>query len=349
MIVYITKDRFWMERSSIERWPEILAKLPERMNCSSKYALAEKYLNYQTDEQGRIVRADEVYGLFGAEWKNGKLIISGCNFIKKGSEGYCLSREAVDMVRAYQEDNGWEKILARQLLKYSVRVRGLMIGILNGEGIFFKKKFLADSRKAYVEVDNVKYYIFNPGKEAKNLNDFMQTFSRECLGGYWKKELEIDDNENIEFEGMFNKAPSTSHIGTFLKMPLTLFEFLGWFAEREPGRFVLDTEKMAEHVGVDVVESLKLDGFKSDLDILRLLIKEHGDSRGYFPVAIVGKLLKERVDPLSEENLDRWIDRYFIKGITEGKFKLAGTEQGQPKHGRGLLGDKEKQLIKLVF
>ncbi len=53
--------------------------------------------------------------------------------------------------------------------------------------------------------------------------------------------------------------------------------------------------------------------------------------------------------PQNKESIGKWIDHYFMEGINMGKFKLVDWEQGQPRHGRGLLGDKRKQLIKLEF
>ena len=38
-----------------------------------------------------------------------------------------------------------------------------------------------------------------------------------------------------------------------------------------------------------------------------------------------------------------------MEGSEKGKFKIVDSEQGQPRHGRGLLGDIKKQLIKLEF
>ena len=67
MIIKIGTDRFWVKPSNIERWAEILKSLPEKTPCTSKKDIARDYLDYKVDESGRIVNADEVYGLFGVE------------------------------------------------------------------------------------------------------------------------------------------------------------------------------------------------------------------------------------------------------------------------------------------
>ena len=349
MKIHITADRFWTDNSSIERWPEILLRLPEKMESNSKYDIAKTYLSYPTDDKGRLVRSDEFYGLFGAERKQEKIIISGANFISKGKEGYFLTDEALELRNCYQRDDGWEKQLAKQLLTYAIRVRALALGILNSDGICFPKKFLVENREVYVEVDGIRYFLLNPSTSVPNLNDFMKKYSKESLGPYWKKELNIGDEEEIELVGTTKEAPSLSQIGTYLKMPLTLFKYLDWFKEKGEGLFQFNKEKVKEDIGEDVFNSLLLSGALKDTDILKDLISKYGDIRGYFPVEMVGSILKENIEPESKESIDKWIDRYFMQGIESGKFRLIGYEQGQPRHGRGLLGDKEKQLIKLEF
>lgn len=347
MKIHVTVERFWNDNSSIERWPEILLKLPERLKSNSKYDIAKNYLSYPIDEKGRVLRSDEFYGLFGAEKKQGKIIISGANFIQKDTDGYFLTEEAQGLRDCYQRNEGWEKELAKQLLTYSIRVRAVVLGIINSGGICFPKKFLTKNREAYIEMDGVKYYLLNPTTSVTNLNEFMRKFGKETIGPYWKKDLNIDSEEEIQLVGTTKEELSLADIGTYLKMPLTLFKYLEWFKEKGEGFYQLHQEKVKEDIGEEIFNSFMVDGFMKDTDILRSLIPEYADIRGYFPVEKVGEILKEKIDPEAKGSIGKWIDHYFIEGTESGKFKITGSEQGQPRHGRGLLGDKEKQLIKL--
>ena len=256
MKIRITVDRFWNDFSSIERWPEILINLPEKMESKSKYDIAKNYLSYPTDDRGRVLRSDEFYGLFGAEIKQEKIIISGCNLIQLNDEGYFLSEEALRLRVCYERDEGWEKELAKQLLKYSIRVRAVIIGILNGGGVQFPKKFLYKNREAYIELNRKRYYPLNPNTEVTNLNDFMKDFGKESLGSYWREILHISNEEYIEILGTTKDTPSLSDIGTYLKIPLTLFEYLGWFIDKGEGKYQIDKEKLKEDIGTDIYESL---------------------------------------------------------------------------------------------
>jgi len=349
MIIHLTTDLFWTDTYNIERWPEVLTKLPERISSQSKVDVAKDYLNYKTDEKGRIIKADEVYGLFGLERKSNKNIIAGCNFIIKNDEGYLLSEETIIFIKAYEENSNWELLLAQQLLKYSVRVRALFIALLNGDGIIFKEGFLKNTKDAYINLKRKQYFILNPDSMQNNLNTLMAEFSSESLGYAWMDILGIEDSEEIFIKGLSKDEPSLKQIGSYFKMPLILFDHLGWFREKTENLFVLDKVKIMNEIDQQIYDSLILKDIVNDKEILQSIILEHEDARGYFPVSIVGEILKNKIDPFSTVKVDAWIDKYFISGQTNGDFKIVGGEQGQPRHGRGLLGDKEQQLIKLVF
>ncbi|MUL33944.1 hypothetical protein [Priestia megaterium] len=349
MKIHITADRFWNDNSSIERWPEVLLNLPEELEANSKYDIAKTYLSYPIDEKGRILRSDEFYGLFGAEEKHGRMIISGVNYIQRGTEGYSLTEEALTLRDCYQKDENWEIRLAKQLLTYSVRVRAVVLGILNSEGICFPEKFLYKNREAYIELEGERYFLLNPSQSVLNLNTFLKKFGSLSLGPFWKKYLGIEEEEIIQLVGTTKEEPSLSEIGTYLKIPLTLFQYLEWFKEMDDGVYGFHKEKVKKDIGEEIFNSLLLDDYKKDTDILKDLILEYGDLRGYFSVEEIGEILKSHIAPDYKGNTSKWIDCYFMEGIKCGKFKLIGSEQGQPRHGRGLLGDREKQLIKLVF
>jgi len=349
MIIHLTTDFFWTDTSRIERWPEILKKLPGKIESKSRVDVAKDYLNYKTDEKGRILRADEVYGMFGLEQKKNKNIIVGCNLIVKGDKGYILSEDAKKIAEAYESDENWELLLAIQLLKYSIRVRAIAIGLINGEGINFKEGFLKNNKESFLVLAGDKYYIFNTDNVEKNLNTIMEKYKTISIGEFWRNILNFDEDESVEIEGIVKKEPSLKQAASYFKMPFMLFKHLGWIKEQADNMYVLDKGLVKKQVGDKIFNSLMIETFKGELDILKELILEHMDERGYFPVSIVGKSLKEKLDIISESSVNRWIDRYFMTGITEKKFRLVGSEQGQPRHGRGLFGDKDQQLIKLEF
>lgn len=347
MIIKIGTDRFWVKASNIERWAEILKSLPKKIPCSSKKDIARDYLAYKVDESGRIVNADEVYGLFGAEKYKDSLTIVGCNFIKEIEDGYKLTESAIELVGRYKQNDEWEKVLARQLLKYSIRVRSIAFAMLNGGYLFFEKGYMENFAKAYITLNDKEYYVFSEKHEDININSLINDYASKILGCFWRKELDVDDAEEIVFKGVNKDYPSLGSMSTYLKIPMLLFDYLGWIIESGDRRYVLDKNKIKNDTGKEIYDSLITENDTEGVEVLKELIKEYSDIRGFFPIGIVGSILKSRIDSENPMNEEQWIDRYFITGINEGRFKIKDHEQGQPRHGRGLLGKKDYQLIKL--
>lgn len=347
MIIKIGTDRFWVKASNIERWAEILKALPEKITCASKKDIAKDYLGYKVDEGGRIINADEVYGLFGVEIAKDSISIIGCNFIKESVDGYELTEDAIELVERFKSNEDWEKVLVRQLLKYSIRVRTFAYAMLNGGYIYFEKGYMENFTKSYLFLNDKKFYIFSSKPDEININSLMKENQSKILGDFWRKELDIGDTEEVEFRGVNKDYPSLGSMSTYLKIPMLLFDYLGWIIESKDGRYVLNKHKIKEDAGKDVYESLVNESEVEELEILHLLIKEYSDARGFFPIEIVGSILKDKIDIESTMTQEQWIDHYFVTGLNKRIFKIKDHEQGQPRHGRGLLGKKDYQLIKL--
>lgn len=347
MIIKIGTDRFWVRASNIERWAEVLSTLPERILCKSKKDIAKDYLYYKVDEGGRIINADEVYGLFGVEKSKTSVTIVGSNFIKENNDGYELTVGAINLLNKYKDNDAWEKTLGEQLLKYSLRVRTLALSLLNGGYLYFEKGYMENFTSAYISYQNINYHIFSSKPEDININNLINVYSSKVLGPFWKEELNIIDEEIIQIQGVNKEEPSLGSMSTYLKIPMMLFEYLNWIKEEVDGKYILDKHKIKEDISEETFNSLILDNSLDGMEVLKELIVNNSDARGFFPLEIVGSLLKDKIDSEGEKSYDQWIDHYFMSSINKGRLKIVDHEQGQPRHGRGLLGKKDYQLIKL--
>jgi hypothetical protein len=348
MIIKLGNDRFWVAPSNIERWPEILKKLPVKIECHSKYDMAKRFLSYRSDEKGRILKADEFYGLFGAEKTGNIYSIAGCNLIRNSEKGYELTENALELVKRYDENNGWEKYLGEQLLKYSIRTRSIAVALINGGYMVLPDGFKGLLWKGYVFYEDKKYHIFSSNSDSVNINSLLNSCPEKALGNFWIKEININAGEPIEFKGINRNVPSLSSMSTYIKIPLLLFDYLKWLKQDNNGRYIMNREKLKEDLPPDTWESIT-GKVKDKMEIFKDLINRYSDARGFFPAGIAGSLLKNEIDEESKESEEQWIDRFFMTGINEGKFKIVDNEQGQPRHGRGFLGKKEYQLLKLKF
>lgn len=349
MIIRIGTDRFWVKASNIERWPEILNVLPENIACKSKKGIAEDYLHYTIDSHGRIVNADEVYGLFGLERGKSSITISGCNFIKESQGGYILTSNALRLVELYRSNGPWEKVLGQQLLKYCIRVRSIAFALLNGGFLCFDSGYMENLVNSYIDFKGNKYFIFSDKPGDTNMNSLVNDFSNASLGLFWEKEIGVDEDEKFLFKGINKEYPSLGSMSTYLKIPLMLFEHLKWIIEISNKFYAFDKQQLKRDIDEETYKSLVCEDSLHEFEILKQLIKENTDARGFFPIGIVGLLLKGKIDSQNNMPDEQWIDHYFVTGISNGNFKIVEHEQGQPRHGRGLTGRKEYQLLKMKF
>ncbi|BCN30117.1 hypothetical protein [Anaeromicropila herbilytica] len=347
MIIKMGTDRFWVRVSNIERWADILSTLPERIPCKNKKDIAKDYLHYKVDEGGRIINADEVYGLFGVEKSKTSVTIVGSNFIKENDDCYELTEGAINLLNNYKHNAAWEKTLGEQLLKYSLRVRTLALALLNGGYLYFEKGYMENFTSAYINYENIDYHIFSSKSEDININNLLNVYSSKVLGPFWKEELNIIDDEIIQIQGVNKEEPSLGSMSTYLKIPMMLFEYLNWLKEEADGKYILDKHKIKEDISEEIFNSLIFDVSLDDMEVLKELIVNNSDARGFFSLEIVGSFLKDKIDSGDEKSYDQWIDHYFMSSINEGRLRIVDHEQGQPRHGRGLFGKKDYQLIKL--
>jgi len=344
-------ERFWNNPSDIERWPEILKKLPDIIPALSKSNIAKTYLGFKVDTKGRVLNTDEFYGLFGLEKKGTHMTIAGCNLIELTNDGYKKSEDAQSLIQAYETNNKWEIILAEQVLKYSPRVRIIIYSLINGGKLKCPKGFLKQQSQSYLTYMDHEYYIFSNKKDKLSINHLMDTNPEVTLGKFWLNKINPQNNslKKINFSGVTKEKPSIKDIGLYLKIPFSLFQYLGWIKEEAQELFTINIEKIKSDLSGETLGSLYANQSQDKDDILKGLIEEYSDFRGLFPVNLVGKKLKNLTDKESSMSTSRWIDAFFYGGFNDKRFKLVSHEQGQPRHGRGLLDKNECQLIKIEF
>ena len=382
MIIRLAKERFWVEAAYSERWPQMLLKLPDGdIPVRAKRELAHRYWREQADAKGRLSQY-EMFGLFGAEHKPGGVGLHGCNLLKATERGYRLSAAALRLRDAYDNsgtnctskpppgplrrrgsptpsplgrvgegfpgNDKWEILLMEQALRYSLRLRALTAALLDGGELAFPNAFLTAMPQARLTYGGRSYAVFNTFVgQHENLNALLLRLKSVALGPFWRAELGLGDDDDFDlYGGHRQEPPSVNQIATHLKPPLALMEHLGWFAEIAPAVFRLDAAAMQAALADDAYASLRPEA-QNELDILRELIHTYANLKGYFPVALVGALLKQRIDPHSDLPDDKWTDRYFSAGFHGGTFELADYDMGQPMDGRGLLGRNSHQLVKL--
>jgi len=161
MNIRLSIERFWNYPSDIERWLELLRRLPDTIPLRSRNEIAKTYLGFQLDDKGRLLKTEEFYGMFGLEKRGNSVIISGCNFIQAIDGGYEKSYAAKNMIQTYETNGRWEILLAEQVLKFSPRVRAIVAALLNGGELFCPQGFLKKLGEIFLRYGDLSYYIFS--------------------------------------------------------------------------------------------------------------------------------------------------------------------------------------------
>lgn len=352
--IRLSIERFWIEPGNFELWCELLSRIPLHTEAKSMKEIAALYLNKDVIEKDKkLDRSKELFGLLGYEYfkRTAQFEIKGGFFLER-IDGYLhLTEDAQKLVSSYQNNDGWEALLARQLLRFSPRVRVIVHMLLNG-GYFITDGASLDSiGKWKININGVSYHPFASNPQKNDMNRLLEQFKVEALGSEWmrilrEKKLRLD--EDWSFIGSGGKEPALTNLTAFMRAPMQLFDYLDWFVENSEGKVLLNQEKMA--CDIDDLGSLFTISSKESVDELHTLketIHFLSDDRGFFPLEPALEQLLIKHYPTWKKGLSRFVDYYVTNGVNKGIFTVVAHESGQPRHGRGYLGKREYQLIKL--
>ena len=352
--IRLSIERFWIEPGNFESWCEYLSRIPQKTEAKSMKEIAAIYLNKDVVEKDKkLDRSKELFGLLGYEYFKGtaQFEIKGLYFLER-KDGYLhLTEDAQRLVAAYQNNDGWEVRLARQLLRFSPRVRVIISLLLNGSYFTTGGTSLDSIGKWKLEKEDMSYLPFASNPQKNDMNHLLEKFKVSALGSEWievLREKKIELEEDWSFIGSGGKAPAITNLTAFMRSPMQLFDYLDWFYEIEDGKVILNQEKIA--TDIDDLDSLFSIGETESVDefvTLKETIHLYSDNRNFFPLEPVLEQVLIKHYPTWKKGLSRFVDFYVTNGIRKGLFTVIAHESGQPRHGRGYLGKREYQLLKL--
>lgn len=352
--IRLSIERFWMEAGNFELWCELLCRIPTHTEAKSMKEIAALYLNKDVVEKDRkLDRSKELFGLLGYEYskRTTQFEIKGINYLERIEGVLHLTEDAQKLIDSFQNDKGWEKLLARQLLQFSPRVRVVIHLLLNGGYFITHGASLDTFGRWQLEMGEDSYRPFASNPNKNDMNRLLWKFKVEALGPAWMRllrEKEIALEEGWSFIGSGGKEPAITNLTAFMRAPMQLFDYLDWFSEHGEGKIIINQEKIAHDIG-DLGSLFTITQEKSvdELHTLKETIHFFSDDRGFFPIEPVLEHLLIKHYPTWEKGLSRFVDYFVTNGINNGVFTVVDHESGQPRHGRGYLGKREYQLIKL--
>ncbi len=352
--IRLSIERFWMEAGNFELWCELLSRIPIHTEAKSMKEIAAIYLKKDVVEKDKkLDRSKELFGLLGYEYFKGttQFEIKGINYLERIEGVLHLTDDAQKLVDAYQNDSGWEILLARQLLRFSPRVRVVLYLLLNGSYFITKSMSLDSLGKWQLIIGDTSYCPFASNPQKNDMNRLLKKFKVEALGSEWMKIIQgrdIELEEGWSFIGSGGKEPAITNLTAFMRAPMQLFDYLDWFIEDGEGNVILNQEKMLYDIDdLDSFFTITKKNTVDELHALKEIIHYFSDDRGFFPIERVLEQLLIKYYPKWEKELSRFVDYFITNGINKGLFTIVDHESGQPRHGRGYLGKREYQLIKL--
>ncbi|HQZ64340.1 MAG TPA: hypothetical protein PLY87_04655 [Planctomycetaceae bacterium] len=264
---------------------------------------------WETRLQGVISRRS-VPGLYGIRWKPAPALVIGCGFLTHRDSGWYIEESARPLLELKGE--AFQHALANWLVRCSPWVRLTIIQLRQGTWRFKAgASQLPATRSLRIGVD----LIVEP-------NTFEQLpDARLLLGDQWR-----DDITSIQ---------TTANIKTLsaLASPLYLLHAMNWLSG--DGVTSLPAE-LAAHVGG-----------QSPADTLRRIGVELGDAAGFVAVEpAMRELWHSLHGNRVPGDLAAWQDVVISNAIDSGAIEVHQWAPGQPRHGRGFLGDRNRKLVK---
>ncbi len=250
-----------------------------------------------------------VTGLYGLRPKPTPPAVLGLGLLQQADHGWVLDPAAAGLIELGRSD--FQAGLAELLVRRSAWFRLALVELAAGRWTLPRGVPLRARRQI-----RVSYDLMVPASALGELPD-----AARLLG-----DLSIEQLDSIE---------TTVEVAALsaLHAPLYLLHAMGWLDHA--GRPTLPD---------DLAASL---GLESPAVALRRITAEERDAGGFVPVAWVAECLWSAVCGNGRfDDLAAWTDRVIGGAIEAGTIEVHAWAPGQPRHGRGLYGDRDRKLVR---
>jgi hypothetical protein len=320
--LYLERPAFWTEVADPEVWlraTEVLVRHPAQ-GGSPRTIIADRLRGVCSRRTG--------LGLFGIEARRAGPVLQGVGMLKRDAQGqWQVTPEAVALVQAWRADagNGLEA-LAGYLITRSPWLRLLLLRLLAGDWSLAGRGQL---RSGSIALRQDRYASINSwltGLERQLAPAWMQDGGLHRLAvlpAVLKRPIGQDN---------LSLAP--------LAAPLALLETVGWLRD---GQLHLPVELQQE-----------LTGQARPSQLLQTICQQQADVRGLAPIEPCLRALAEAMglNDVGAGNRDRfavWMDELLDRAMSVGAIEVLAAESGQARHGRGIGGDRHRQLVRLAI
>jgi hypothetical protein len=259
--------------------------------------------------EGTISRRS-VPGVYGLRLKPAPALLVGCGLLTHTETGWRLHESARELLDLKAE--AFQRAIAVWLVRRSPWVRLAILKLRDGAWRLPRgTSRLPANRSMRVGVD----MVFDEN-DLEHLPD-----PRVLLGDQW-----CDDIHEIETAA---KPKSLSALAS----PLYLLHAMNWLSN--DGSPCLPS---------DLATDL---GASSPASALKQITEQHADAAGFVAVELaMRELWRQLHGDVASYDPARWQDLVVDNAIRSGAIEVHDWAPGQPRHGRGFLGDRDRKLVR---
>lgn len=347
--IALNKLLLWYDPTRLQSWPRLLVNVSEDEVFSSMTDFTKRHISDRSVDKKHSAYIDLARGLPGLESTPRGFLLRGVGFFEKEALGYRLSRAGYELAESYRRNprsDEWIKHLARALVGGEPRLR-ILIKQLSGEGTC-----LAFPGGAWFQGSVESIQFIAPGEcpvcpfrdklGDQALRNWLVNDSWWALG-VWREHPLLDGFSDAHFVGQLKPNFTLDRIGLHMRPALEVLVYLGVIRHLGSEAW-LDMDAAAEVLGDTIAADFgwKRDEKSRTLSTIQILANEVDRLRldtGF----VIASELREALHQCGIQNPDKAIADFIKNGLAT----IDAQEYGQERHGRGLYGDPDKQLIRL--
>jgi hypothetical protein len=337
--VRLARPSFWPEPRAPEAWLRALVELDRLLSQATHPVLAGPWPTWQR-YLSRLLSRRSVPGLFGLETEGTHQRLWGVGFLHIATSGarWTMAKEAEEVLGPWQKGRISDALraLATHLLRRSVWLRLLLLRLASG------RWELRDWDRLRQGNDRLREGVHLVLPEEQAPEDWFAGLEAECLGP-WQAPLE-NACGHVAFRLAAPQAAERSDEFSWspLQAPLYLLDSLNWLTGE--GRL-----RLPDDLAADPHLTVLIPCGEAPARWLREATAALADFRGFVPVEPVLRTLAGRAgtpERADDASFREWADALLGQAIEAGAIEVEAAEPGQARHGRGLLGDRQRRLVR---
>jgi len=337
--VLLARPSFWPEPRAPEAWLRALAELDRLLKQAQPPALAGPWPTWER-HLNRLLSRRSVPGLFGLEMEGAQLRLWGTGFLRipRGVSTWTMADEVEEVLGPWRQNRTADALraLAIHLLRRSVWLRLLLLRVASGHWQLRDWESLRKGNNRLREGVNLAFL------EGQTPDGWFAGIEKECVGPWQMALAEAGGRPDFRLAAPKAADHSDEFSWSPLQAPLYLLDSLGWLTNEGQLR-------LPEDLATDPLLAVLMPCSEAPARWLREATAELADFRGFAPVEAMLRSLAARAghaEPADAAGFRDWADALLGQAIEAGAIEIEAAEPGQARHGRGLLGDRHRRLVR---